>query len=124
MMLDFYGMKIENKSSQLPLKDKEIIIKDSQFYFERFENLLKYTHNFYRITRILNCLALLGLENYQYGFLDHLVTLASPKGKFKKIKRNNGSKKALIQYWIPTLENRNEELMNKLIKKHRDLNSN
>ncbi|XP_043978597.1 opioid growth factor receptor-like [Gambusia affinis] len=57
LMLDFYGIKLQNK------KTGEVARADN--WIDRFQNLNNHTHNNLRITRILKCLGTLGYRHYQ-----------------------------------------------------------
>ena len=65
MMLDFYGMVLTENGN--------IIRHD--YYRERYKHLNKKIndHNFMRITRIIKCLVLCGLEKYAIEFVKILV---------------------------------------------------
>lgn len=63
-MLDFYGL-------QFNLEKDKIICGEN--YDSRIENWMNpYNHNFLRITRILNCLTALGLEDKAKAFFEAL----------------------------------------------------
>jgi hypothetical protein len=68
-ILSFYGF-ILGKS------DGIIIINRAENFEERSLNwLTAYNHNFLRITRILKCLMLVGLDNYAFSFFETLKKL-------------------------------------------------
>ena len=65
-LLKFYGFVCREKNNQI-----EIIRSDN--FIDRSHNwLTKSNHNFLRITRILKCLQLLGLEDYVLAFMNSL----------------------------------------------------
>ncbi|KAM4740189.1 opioid growth factor receptor-like protein 1 [Anableps anableps] len=57
LMLDFYGIKLENPTTGKVMR--------AEHWNERFQNLNSHTHNNLRITRILKCLGTLGYRHYQ-----------------------------------------------------------
>ncbi|KAI0916913.1 hypothetical protein AcW2_007178 [Taiwanofungus camphoratus] len=65
LMLNFYGMRLESPDSGL--------LARSTNYPERYRNLIRSPHNNLRITRILKCLSVLGLERLNAGFLLHVL---------------------------------------------------
>ncbi|MBD2311595.1 hypothetical protein H6G20_07975 [Desertifilum sp. FACHB-1129] len=67
VMLDFYGLQCQDNDPNA------VIITQAENYSERQANWLRRSnHNFLRITRILTCLHILGLEQYAIAFLDCL----------------------------------------------------
>ena len=59
LMLDFYGLKLLHNDS-----NKIEIVKNDNYLERKREWINPSNHNFLRLTRILTCLKLLGLESY------------------------------------------------------------
>jgi len=87
-MLDFYGFILNKETLE---------IERSNSYVSRFRNLSTSSHNYLRITRILKCLGICGLEKYKKGFLKTIIT------EIFKNKELEETKSSLIRYWLPTL---------------------
>jgi hypothetical protein len=63
VMLRFYGLQYVES------KDDRVVVNQLASYSERKPNWVsKFNHNHLRITRILKCLMILGLENYARAF--------------------------------------------------------
>jgi hypothetical protein len=91
LMLDFYGMQYVDG-----------VFGRSKEYKECYDNLNTSSHNYLRITRVLKCLGMCGLENLKKPWLKFLITEV-----FKnKVLTNTTS--SLIRYWIPTLRNESD----------------
>ncbi|KAL9651685.1 hypothetical protein ABK040_009300 [Willaertia magna] len=90
LMLDFYGLVLEDENSGK-------ISRNPITFKERFYNLNTSSHNYLRITRILKCLGVIGLEHFKPYFLNHMI--------IEMFKYNNltNAKDSLIRYWLPTL---------------------
>ena len=72
VMLRFYGLQCDDRESA------DIEITKSNEYQERKINWIEQgNHNFLRITRILNSLSILGLENYAQAFFKCLNQIYS-----------------------------------------------
>ncbi|KAG8934025.1 hypothetical protein FRC03_007006 [Tulasnella sp. 419] len=61
LMLDFYGMELVNEETGL--------LKRSENFSERYKNLMRSTHNYLRISRMLKSLSELGHERMNAGFI-------------------------------------------------------
>lgn len=94
LMLDFYGMILEDKKSGK--------ISRSKHFRPRYDNLNNCFHNYLRITRILKCLGEVGLEHYKLPFLLHVGTEILVHGEL------TNAKDSLIRYWAPTLRKEEE----------------
>ncbi|TAE58132.1 MAG: hypothetical protein EAZ76_11575 [Nostocales cyanobacterium] len=81
LMLGFYGLSCAEK------EDGKIEIKMNASFYERKKDWLHWgNHNHLRITRILKCLCLLGLEKYAQAFLKCLEKIYHlEKGEITKI---------------------------------------
>jgi len=73
LMLDFYGMSLENESTGL--------ISRSQHHKSRYRNLCRSPHNNLRISRMLKFLSELGYEHLNHGFLLHVLNEQSEHGQ-------------------------------------------
>jgi hypothetical protein len=70
-MLDFYGFRLDEGT-------RTVIPADN--FQERARNWMSLgDHNLLRITRILKCLKVCGLEPYAAAFLDCLLRVATPR---------------------------------------------
>jgi len=65
LMLDFYGMRLENETTGL--------ISRSKNYAAQYKNLCRSSHNNLRISRMLKCLSEFGYEYLNYAFLLHVL---------------------------------------------------
>jgi len=66
LMLDFYGFVLKDK--------KTGELERSQNWKSRFRNLSDHSHNYLRITRIMKCLGICGLENLKKNFIKCFIT--------------------------------------------------
>jgi len=73
LMLDFYGMRLENEATGL--------ISRSENHTTQYRNLCRSPHNNLRISRILKFLSELGREHLNYGFLLHVLNEQSEHGQ-------------------------------------------
>jgi hypothetical protein len=89
LMLDFYGFVLKNKETGE--------IERSQDYKSRFRNLSYHSHNYLRITRIMKCLGITGLEHMKKPFLKHFIIEVFQNDELQEVKSS------LIRYWLPTL---------------------
>lgn len=89
LMLDFYGCKL--------VDEKTGKIKRSENYKERYRNLNYSGHNYLRITRILKCLGICGLEHLKKPFIKHFIKELYKKKELRNIKDS------LFSFWLPTL---------------------
>eukprot|EP01080_Neovahlkampfia_damariscottae_P001778 gene1778-547_t len=90
MMLDFYGMKLDDESTGK-------ISRNEKNYKERYDFLDKSEHNYLRISRILRFLGIIQLENFKIEFLRFLITET-----LSNLLITN-CVPSLIQYWLPTV---------------------
>eukprot|EP00467_Chlorarachnion_reptans_P002640 CAMPEP_0114529604 /NCGR_PEP_ID=MMETSP0109-20121206/24945_1 /TAXON_ID=29199 /ORGANISM="Chlorarachnion reptans, Strain CCCM449" /LENGTH=299 /DNA_ID=CAMNT_0001712061 /DNA_START=57 /DNA_END=956 /DNA_ORIENTATION=+ len=93
LMLDFYGMVLENESTGK--------IKRGSNYRDRYDNLENRAHNWLRITRILKCMGELGLEHYKIKFIRHVL---------REFWENELRQcfQSLKNYWIPVIKSKDE----------------
>ncbi|KAJ7784428.1 opioid growth factor receptor conserved region-domain-containing protein [Mycena metata] len=68
LMLDFYGMRLV--SEETGAVDRALPPRN---YGARYENLVRSSHNYLRISRILKCLSEFGFERLNAGFLLHVL---------------------------------------------------
>jgi len=82
--------------------------RNEKNYKERYDHLNSSSHNYLRITRILKCLGICGLESFKFPFLKHMIT------EVFKNKELDQTTNSLIKYWLPTIriESKLEELEN------------
>eukprot|EP01080_Neovahlkampfia_damariscottae_P012266 gene12266-5850_t len=92
MMLDFYGMNLTQDGK----------ITRHEYYQERYRHLNKRAndHNFMRITRIIKCLCLCGLESYAVQFVKILVEEIFIEKTFTNLQVAKNSCK---KFFIPSL---------------------
>jgi hypothetical protein len=88
LILDFFGFTLNKETLE---------IERNENYIDRFKNLSQNSHNYLRITRILKCLGICGLENYKKGFIKTMITEVFKNGELKN------TKSSLICFWLPTL---------------------
>ncbi|KAF8158365.1 opioid growth factor receptor conserved region-domain-containing protein [Crassisporium funariophilum] len=69
LMLDFYGMRLV--SAETGLVDRVLPPRN---FAARYRNLVRSSHNYLRISRILKCLSEMGLERLNAGFLLHVLS--------------------------------------------------
>ncbi|KZT63783.1 hypothetical protein DAEQUDRAFT_679744 [Daedalea quercina L-15889] len=74
LILDFYGMRLEDSETGL-------LARSDKSYKDRYRNLTRSSHNYLRISRILKCLSILGLERLNAGFLLFVLTEQSEHGE-------------------------------------------
>jgi len=96
MMLDFYGLRLVDRQTGQ--------VERAENWKDRFTNLNDYGHNYLRITRILKCLGICGLEHLKKPFLKHMFT------EFLQEKQLPNIRQSLIRFWLPTLR-REEDLI-------------
>ena len=79
IMLSFYGLKIQQPDLMISINENSFINRKKQW-------LHWGNHNHMRITRILKCLSLLGLEEYAKAFFDCLQKIyIMEKGSITKL---------------------------------------
>ncbi|KAI4888481.1 hypothetical protein NFI96_015556, partial [Prochilodus magdalenae] len=94
LMLDFYGIKLNNKKSGE--------VRRAEKWKERFENLDRNPHNNLRITRILKCLGILGFQHYQAPLVHFFLEETLVKGNLPSVKRS------VLDYFIFAVLDRSE----------------
>ncbi|RUS81059.1 hypothetical protein EGW08_011178 [Elysia chlorotica] len=90
MMLDFYGMKLEDRRTGK--------IQRSKRWRECYENLNYSSHNYLRITRILKSLGEFQLEHLKKPFLDFILLEIFEHDQLKR------TLNSLKNYWIGTIK--------------------
>jgi len=109
LMLDFYGMQLISEETGL--------ISRSPNYSTRYRNLLRRSHNWLRVSRILKCLSELGLERLNAGFLLHVLNEQSEYSELN----SRALQDSMDRWWANCLRNRGErEWIGNIIKKVRD----
>ncbi|XP_060606856.1 opioid growth factor receptor-like protein 1 isoform X2 [Ruditapes philippinarum] len=94
LMLDFYGIKLENK------KDGTVVRSDN--WEERFENLNRSKHNHNRITRILKSLGELGFEHLKKNFIKFILVEILERKTLANLQES------CCNYWIAILKDPSE----------------
>ncbi|PCH40588.1 hypothetical protein WOLCODRAFT_24194 [Wolfiporia cocos MD-104 SS10] len=97
LMLDFYGMRLEDSATGL-------LDRSSEDYKERYKNLVRSPHNNLRITRILKCLSILGLEHLNAGFL---LFVLSEQGAHHELDTPN-IRSSMDRWWANCVRNEEE----------------
>lgn len=95
MMLDFYGFVLVNKATGT-------ISRNPKTYQNRFLFLNRSFHNYLRITRLMKCLGICGMEKFKKPFLKHFVIEVFKYGNIRN------ATESLMSYWIPTLRQKQE----------------
>uniref|UniRef100_M4A632 Opioid growth factor receptor (OGFr) conserved domain-containing protein n=1 Tax=Xiphophorus maculatus TaxID=8083 RepID=M4A632_XIPMA len=78
LMLDFYGIKLENEETGE--------VARAEHWIDRFQNLNNHTHNNLRITRILKCLGTLGYRHYQVPLVRFFLEETLVKRELQEVK--------------------------------------
>jgi len=105
IMLDFYGLQLKDKKTGQ--------VERSNNWEERYRNLSWHSHNYLRITRILKCLGICGLEYMKKPLIEHFIT------EVFKNKQLEETKFSLVKFWLPTLRNESQLVeMENLIEKY------
>jgi hypothetical protein len=94
IMLDFYGCILKDK--------KTGELARSEFWEERYKFLDNSSHNYLRITRILKCLGLTGLEHMKKQFIKHYLYEVLEEKHMQNVCES------LFKFWLPTLRNETE----------------
>lgn len=95
LILDFFGIVlISEKTGKLERNDWN--------WEARSHNLNTSSHNYLRITRILKCLGIMGLEHLKLNFVKFMIEEVL---KYKSLENATSS---LLRYWIPTLRKQSE----------------
>lgn len=104
MMLDFYGLELEDEETGK--------VKRSKDYHDRYVNLNKYSHNNMRITRILKSLGELGFEHLKKPLVEHFT---------KEILENDYLPRcieSLLNFWVKTLSDDDQIEFEKIFEIH------
>jgi hypothetical protein len=95
MMLDFYGMILVDEK-------KGTVDRNDAIWEGRIHHLNHSFHNYLRITRILKCLGLCGLEHLKLGWIKFLI-----QEVFYYYTLDSASE-SILEYWLPTLRIKSE----------------
>lgn len=105
-MLDFFGMKIKDiKSGELERHEE---------WKERYKHLNKKAneHNFMRITRIIKCLCLIGLEMYAIKFVEFLVEEIF----VQKVFENKTAQASCEKFFIASIPKDHQTILLEIVK--------
>jgi Opioid growth factor receptor (OGFr) conserved region len=91
LMLDFYGMAIDNSNSLLINRHR-----DPHIWRKQYNNLETSYHNYLRITRIFKCLCELGQGDYVPSILLFILAEQSENGELD----NRELKSSMDRYWV------------------------
>ncbi|XP_053385212.1 opioid growth factor receptor-like protein 1 [Mercenaria mercenaria] len=110
MMLDFYGMKLENE------EDGTIVRAEN--WRDRFRHLDRSYHNYLRITRILKSLGEFGYEHLKKNFVKFILYEGLEEGTLSNLIDS------CVKYWIGVLkeEEEREEMFDYYEKLNEDEN--
>jgi len=97
LMLDFYGMRLEDSGTGL-------LSRSNRRFDERYKNLARSSHNNLRITRILKCLSILGLEHLNAGFL---LFVLSEQSEHQEL-NTAAIRSSMDRWWANCIRNRTE----------------
>ncbi|CAH1255153.1 OGFRL1 [Branchiostoma lanceolatum] len=96
LMLDFYGMKLKDKTTG------EIVRSDN--WEERLSHLNKSYHNYLRITRILKCLGEFGYEHLKAPFIHFVLQEALVE------KTLSNTIESCLDYWLHTIVRKEDRI--------------
>ncbi|XP_078679888.1 opioid growth factor receptor-like protein 1 [Branchiostoma floridae x Branchiostoma belcheri] len=96
LMLDFYGMKLKDKTTG------EIVRSDN--WEERLNHLNKSYHNYLRITRILKCLGEFGYEHLKAPFIQFVLQEALVE------KTLSNTIESCLDYWLHTIVRKEDRI--------------
>jgi len=99
LMLDFYGMRLV--SPETGEVDRSLPPRN---YAARYKNLVRSSHNYLRISRILKCLSEFGLERLNAGFLLHVLNEQSESKELN----TQGIRSSMDRWWANCLRNEEE----------------
>lgn len=109
MMLDFYGMQLEDSDTGL--------LRRTTSYRDRYHHLTGSFHNYLRISRILKSLSEMGLERLNAGFILHVLSEQSEHG----LLNSSHLRTSMDRWWINCIRNSEERLwLNLLVTRVRD----
>ncbi|GBE84418.1 Opioid growth factor receptor-like protein [Sparassis crispa] len=97
LMLDFYGMRLQTRETGLTARS-------SRNHAERYRNLVRSSHNYLRISRVLKCLSELGLEHLNGGFLLHVLNEQSEHNQLNTA----GIRSSMDRWWANCIRNEEE----------------
>jgi len=101
LMLDFYGMHLVSKETGLV--DRAL---PPRYFAPRYLNLVRSSHNYLRISRILKCLSEMGLEHLSAGFLLHVLNEQSESHELN----SPGLCNSMDRWWANCIRNEEERL--------------
>ncbi|KAF5311698.1 hypothetical protein D9611_009418 [Ephemerocybe angulata] len=96
LMLDFYGMRLISEDSGLVGRSSP-----PRDFAKRYRNLVRSSHNYLRISRILKCLSEMGLEHLNSGFLLHVLSEQSENNELN----NPGLRSSMDRWWANCIRN-------------------
>ncbi|TFK74812.1 hypothetical protein BDN72DRAFT_759034 [Pluteus cervinus] len=99
LMLDFYGMQLVSPDSGLVAR-----VQPPQKCASRYLNLVRSSHNYLRISRILKCLSEMGLEHLNSGFLLHVLSEQSESNELN----TQGIRSSMGRWWANCIRNQDE----------------
>jgi len=99
LMLDFYGMRLVSADTGLVAR-----VLPPKNYAGRYRNLVRSSHNYLRISRILKCLSEMGLERLNVGFLLHVLSEQSEANELNF----RGIRSSMDRWWANCLRNEEE----------------
>ncbi|EPS97072.1 hypothetical protein FOMPIDRAFT_1032136 [Fomitopsis schrenkii] len=97
LMLDFYGMSLEDSETGL-------LARSDKNYKDRYRNLTRSLHNNLRISRILKCLSILDLERLNAGFLLFVLAEQSENGELNTL----AIRTSMDRWWANCVRNDEE----------------
>ncbi|PPQ76388.1 hypothetical protein CVT26_015377 [Gymnopilus dilepis] len=116
LMLDFYGMRLI--SAETGLVGRALPPRNSA---ARYYNLVRSSHNYLRISRILKCLSEMGLERLNAGFLLHVLNEQSEHNELN----TRGICNSMDTWWANCLRNEAERsFIGELIRRVRSADEN
>ncbi|KAJ6621887.1 opioid growth factor receptor conserved region-domain-containing protein [Mycena sp. CBHHK59/15] len=99
LMLDFYGMRLV--SEETGEVDRALPPRN---HAPRYENLVRSSHNYLRISRILKCLSEFGFERLNAGFLLHVLNEQSEERELNTA----GLRNSMDRWWANCIRNEEE----------------
>jgi hypothetical protein len=82
----------------------EVARSEGDGYRARYANLVRNSHNWLRVTRVLKCLGEVGLEHVQLGLCLHLAReLCAGENDDAILAKSIGLRRAAHTYWFHTL---------------------
>lgn len=99
LMLDFYGMALLSEESGLVGR-----AAPPRNFVARYRNLVRSSHNYLRISRILKCLSEMGLEHLNTGFLLHVLNEQSENNELN----TPGIRSSMDRWWANCIRHEEE----------------